>query len=125
MPPKLAPPLTCSISILSQSTLFLLSPSIVPVPSITTSTMPPTPLITWGKPTSPSPMTHIKPSPHNHYNLLHLVPGLRLNIPIRCARPTPNQTDASFRYLLTYVVIRQGNIANSIADAFSGPRANF
>ncbi|KAG8377170.1 hypothetical protein BUALT_Bualt08G0000200 [Buddleja alternifolia] len=87
--------------------------------------MPPTPLITWGKLTSPSPMTHIKPSPQNHYNLLHLVLGLRLNIPIRRARPTPNQIDADFRYLLTYVVICQGNIANSIADAFSGPRANF
>ncbi|KAG8377171.1 hypothetical protein BUALT_Bualt08G0000300 [Buddleja alternifolia] len=59
----------------------------------------------------------------NSYNLCRLVPGLRLNVPLRCACPTPNQTAADYRYLLTYL-IRQGNSVDSIAGDFSGAGAD-
>ncbi|KAK4389967.1 protein LYK5 [Sesamum angolense] len=59
----------------------------------------------------------------NPYNFRELYPGLRLNVPLRCACPTPNQTASGFKYLLTYL-IRQGNTYESIASAFSGAGAD-
>ncbi|KAL0440569.1 UNVERIFIED_CONTAM: protein LYK5 [Sesamum latifolium] len=59
----------------------------------------------------------------NPYNFRELYPGFRLNVPLRCACPTPNQAASGFKYLLTYL-IRQGNTYESIASAFSGAEAD-
>lgn len=59
----------------------------------------------------------------NPYNFRRLFPDMRLAVPLRCACPTPNQTAAGFKYLLTYL-IRQGETFEYIARAFSGAGAD-
>lgn len=59
----------------------------------------------------------------NPYNLRQLVPGMRLTVPLRCACPTPAQTAAGFRYLLTYL-LRQGESYDSLATEFAGAGAD-
>lgn len=38
----------------------------------------------------------------NPYDAFHLIPGLELKVPLRCACPTKNQTDTGTNYLLTF-----------------------
>lgn len=58
----------------------------------------------------------------NRFNERRLFANDRITVPLRCACPTPKQTAAGFRYLLTYLV-RQGNDIPKIADTFSGAGA--
>lgn len=58
----------------------------------------------------------------NRFNERQLFVNDRLTVPLRCACPTPKQTAAGFRYLLTYL-IRQGNDIPTIADTFDGAGA--
>ncbi|CAN1180063.1 Protein LYK5 [Linum perenne] len=51
----------------------------------------------------------------NPFNFRHLLGNQTLNIPLRCACPTANQTAA--RYLLTYIVT-WGDSVSAIADVF-------
>ncbi|KAM7465940.1 hypothetical protein LguiB_013502 [Lonicera macranthoides] len=51
------------------------------------------------------------------YNYRHLLVGMKLTVPLRCACPSPNQTSAGFRYLLTYL-ITWGDTIESIAQIF-------
>ncbi|XP_068344550.1 lysM domain receptor-like kinase 4 [Pyrus communis] len=49
----------------------------------------------------------------------YLYTGDRLNVPLRCACPTKNQTDLGFKYLLTYLVA-PGDYVSLISNRF-GP----
>ncbi|KAE7999865.1 hypothetical protein FH972_004254 [Carpinus fangiana] len=55
----------------------------------------------------------------NQNNILtrNLYSGTRINIPLRCACPTKNQTDVDVKYLLSYLVIT-GDYVASISDRF-------
>ncbi|KAG2285668.1 hypothetical protein Bca52824_045272 [Brassica carinata] len=58
----------------------------------------------------------------NPYGEKNLTAGLDLLVPLRCACPTANQTDAGFRYLLTYLVA-QGDSVSAIAEMFRSSSA--
>ncbi|CAN6834489.1 unnamed protein product [Brassica oleracea] len=58
----------------------------------------------------------------NPYGEKNLTAGLDLLVPLRCACPTANQTDAGFRYLLTYLV-KQGDSVSAIAEMFRSSSA--
>lgn len=47
----------------------------------------------------------------------NLVPGTRINVPLRCACPTKNQTDDGTKYLLAYL-IATGEFVSFISDKF-------
>ncbi|XP_059636387.1 protein LYK5 [Cornus florida] len=53
----------------------------------------------------------------NPYNFRDLQVDMRLNIPLRCACPSSNQTSNGVKYLLTYLVTR-GDDLPSIGDIF-------
>jgi len=53
----------------------------------------------------------------NTYDVQSLVAGLNLHVPLRCACPTQKQSEAGFKYLLTYLV-SQGETVSSIAEIF-------
>ena len=55
----------------------------------------------------------------NQNNILtrNLYSGTRINIPLRCACPTKNQTDVDVKYLLSYLVIT-GDYVASISERF-------
>ncbi|KAL9316138.1 hypothetical protein ACSQ67_017139 [Phaseolus vulgaris] len=53
----------------------------------------------------------------NNYSALNLVANLNLHVPLRCACPTQKQSEAGFKYLLTYLV-SQGETVSSIAEIF-------
>ncbi|WVY91934.1 hypothetical protein V8G54_037448 [Vigna mungo] len=53
----------------------------------------------------------------NTYGERDLVAGLDLHVPLRCACPTQKQSEAGFKYLLTYLV-SQGETVSSIAEIF-------
>ncbi|KAK7372614.1 hypothetical protein VNO80_06000 [Phaseolus coccineus] len=53
----------------------------------------------------------------NNYSAQNLVAGLNLHVPLRCACPTQKQSEAGFKYLLTYLV-SQGETVSSIAEIF-------
>ncbi|EEF52943.1 protein LYK5 [Ricinus communis] len=53
----------------------------------------------------------------NPYGDRNLSVGMRLQVPLRCACPTSNQTALGFRYLLTYMVT-WGDTISSIAELF-------
>lgn len=59
----------------------------------------------------------------NPYDALRLLAGMKLAVPLRCACPTPAQSAAGFRYLLTYL-LRQGNDVNSVAAEFAAAGAD-
>lgn len=59
----------------------------------------------------------------NRYNYRHLLAGMKLNIPLRCACPSPNQTANGIKYLLTYLIIWGDNI-NDIAAKFDSGGAD-
>ncbi|KAK9948715.1 hypothetical protein M0R45_004280 [Rubus argutus] len=46
-----------------------------------------------------------------------LYTGTRLNVPLRCACPTKNQTDLGIHYLMSYLVSR-GDFVSKISDTF-------
>lgn len=54
----------------------------------------------------------------NNEQANNLVPGSRINVPLRCACPTKNQTDNGTKYLLTYLVA-SGEYVAFISDKFS------
>lgn len=54
----------------------------------------------------------------NRYNYRNLSVGMRINVPLRCACPTRNQTQAGFRYLLSYLITWRDSISD-IAGRFS------
>lgn len=54
----------------------------------------------------------------NPYNYRNLVVGNNITVPLRCACPTPNQTAAGIRYLLTYL-ITWGDTYDSMARTFT------
>ncbi|KAE8727141.1 putative Serine-threonine protein kinase, plant-type [Hibiscus syriacus] len=47
----------------------------------------------------------------------NLTPGMRITVPLRCACPTRNQTDAGINYLLSYL-IAEGNTVDGISELF-------
>ncbi|KAK8693085.1 hypothetical protein V6N13_070682 [Hibiscus sabdariffa] len=47
----------------------------------------------------------------------NLQPGMRITVPLRCACPTRNQTDAGINYLLSYLVA-EGDTVDSISGLF-------
>lgn len=51
------------------------------------------------------------------YNYRHLLVGMKLTVPLRCACPSPSQTSAGFRYLLTYLITWDDTV-ESIAQTF-------
>jgi hypothetical protein len=53
----------------------------------------------------------------NPYDSHNLTVGLNLEVPLRCACPTPNQTAAGVKYLLTYLVTWKDDISK-IAQLF-------
>ncbi|KAI4308366.1 hypothetical protein L6164_031457 [Bauhinia variegata] len=53
----------------------------------------------------------------NTYGERDLRPGDNLRVPLRCACPTSKQTQAGFKYLITYM-ISQGETISSIAQQF-------
>nr|BAI79277.1 LysM type receptor kinase [Lotus japonicus]BAI79287.1 LysM type receptor kinase [Lotus japonicus] len=53
----------------------------------------------------------------NPYDAKNLFAGDDLHVPLRCACPTKKQSDAGFKYLLTYLV-SQGESPDSIAEIF-------
>lgn len=53
----------------------------------------------------------------NNEQANNLVLGSRINIPLRCACPTKNQTDDGTKYLLTYL-IASGEFVSLISDKF-------
>ncbi|KAI4305764.1 hypothetical protein L6164_029111 [Bauhinia variegata] len=53
----------------------------------------------------------------NTYGERNLTSGLNVSVPLRCACPTSNQTQAGFKYLITYM-ISQGESVGSIAQQF-------
>lgn len=53
----------------------------------------------------------------NLYNYRHLLADMKLNVPLRCACPSPNQTANGIKYLLTYLII-WGDTINDIAAKF-------
>ncbi|CAJ1971140.1 unnamed protein product [Sphenostylis stenocarpa] len=57
----------------------------------------------------------------NTYGERDLVAGLNIHVPLRCACPTRNQSEAGFKYLLTYLVSR-GESISSIAEIFGVDR---
>lgn len=59
----------------------------------------------------------------NPYDARQLLAGMRLAVPLRCACPTPAQSAAGFRYLLTYL-LRQGNDVGSVAAEFAAAGAD-
>lgn len=54
----------------------------------------------------------------NSYNFRHLLPNMKINVPVRCACPTSNQTASGFRYLLAYVP-KFGDSFGAIASMFN------
>ncbi|KAJ4836895.1 hypothetical protein Tsubulata_037364 [Turnera subulata] len=58
----------------------------------------------------------------NPWDSRNLSVGLNLEVPLRCACPSPNQTAAGFRYLLTYLV-NWGDSVSAIASRFRGAGA--
>ncbi|KAK9285357.1 hypothetical protein L1049_024548 [Liquidambar formosana] len=54
----------------------------------------------------------------NVYNALSLLPGLELQVPLRCACPTRNQTADGTKFLLTYLV-SWGNDVPNISERFN------
>ncbi|CAD5173500.1 unnamed protein product [Musa acuminata subsp. malaccensis] len=53
----------------------------------------------------------------NPYGSLNLTAGLRVDVPLRCACPTAEQTSSGIKYLLTYL-ITWGDDVPTIADRF-------
>ncbi|RWW11811.1 hypothetical protein GW17_00024552 [Ensete ventricosum] len=53
----------------------------------------------------------------NPYGSLNLTAGLRVDVPLRCACPTAEQTSGGIKYLLTYI-ITWGDDVPTIADRF-------
>ncbi|XP_019176352.1 PREDICTED: lysM domain receptor-like kinase 4 [Ipomoea nil] len=47
----------------------------------------------------------------------NLVPGLRINVPVRCACPTKNQSDDGVKFLLSYMV-ESGDYVSLISEKF-------
>ncbi|XP_027092883.1 protein LYK5 [Coffea arabica] len=54
----------------------------------------------------------------NSYNFRNLKVNMKLNIPVRCACPTKNQTASGFKYLLAYL-ITWGDSFEAIASMFN------
>ncbi|OMO87637.1 hypothetical protein CCACVL1_08856 [Corchorus capsularis] len=62
----------------------------------------------------------IRANPHSEFSL---VPGTELNVPLRCACPTSNQTKVGTKYLLTYSVSFGDNIT-ALSDRFNASIKN-
>ncbi|KAK7856232.1 protein lyk5, partial [Quercus suber] len=56
-----------------------------------------------------------------HITVETLSAGVNVNVPLRCACPTPNQTASGFKYLLTYM-ITWGDDISTIADLFGADK---
>ncbi|KDP31818.1 hypothetical protein JCGZ_12279 [Jatropha curcas] len=53
----------------------------------------------------------------NRRQTTDIVPGERLNVPLRCACPTKNQTDIGIKYLLSYI-IKWGDTVSGVSIQF-------